>query len=438
MAVELFFIVLVTIFFNMCRCCQNGTMIYSSGKRYSTNVTQCIYPSNEQEIINLINIAQQSNSSIRATGKSHSRSAANMMMQKQNTKDLIMINMSEYMNNIIEFNQNEKTLTFEAGLSIYGVVSELEQYNLSLYNKGLEPLYTNFVGSMMTGSHGMGSMKNSGGTIASNVVNLRMILANGTIINANNTFNKDIFDATRISFGSFGIITQITVKSKPIFYVTSYPRIDIYGINNTEIVTNLVINNLTTFVNDNDYILTSFYVFEQRFQFAFKNIFNDSNPSNKSCWLPDSTPICTDIYYKALNPDPINSWDATRPWRNIGEAVMYIDAELWQDAFIGVSDWIFQQKKHKTKLWVDAETYYNDNEDNIGEIEFNIRFVGEDDIWLSPAFNRTVVQIGFHFHHIEWEQQDKWTNAIREYLQNTFGLVTYHWGKQIMATYCDL
>ena len=57
------------------------------------------------------------------------KSSVNMMEMRDGP--LFMLNMSEFMNNIIEFNQDKQTLTFEAGASLYDVTTALESYNRS-------------------------------------------------------------------------------------------------------------------------------------------------------------------------------------------------------------------------------------------------------------------------------------------------------------------
>eukprot|EP01084_Bolivina_argentea_P165409 287372_1 len=435
---------------------ENGSMIYSSGGRYSTNLTECIYPSSEQEIIDLINMVQQTNSSIRATGKSHSRSGVNMMEENvEINKQLFMINMSVNMNNIIELNLDENFMTFEAGLSLFQVFEYLESYNLTLPNWGGGPLIANFVGNIITGSHGMGTLKNPVGTVATNVIGLKMITSNGTIIEANNTFNKHIFDAVRISFGALGIITQITVRTVPIFYGTKYSETRIENVNDIQVIKQYIEKNITHFVTFYDNFFNQYSFFGNFIRNAFKIIKNDTNKTERKCWNQNEemesesmnndnnvyvdVMECTDIYYKTFHSLPsVASWDKTAPISQPIEYEMFVGAQLWKDALIGVFEWIFTQKNDKTDLWIETEIFYNKTE-NDGDITMEWRFVGMDNIWLSPSYNSDIFQIGMHFRG-EYSLYiiDKWTFGIHKYLQNNFGPVRYHWGKQSLSNYCDL
>eukprot|EP01084_Bolivina_argentea_P196890 337500_1 len=438
-----FLLAIIQILSRMTNSCQNGSMIYSSGKRYSTNVTECMYPSNEEEIIELINMARETRSSLRATGKSHSKSGVNMMEPK-NGKNVFMINMSVNMNNIIELNKNENKMTFEAGLSLYEVLTYLETHNLTLKYFGRSPLETNFVGCMITGTHGMGSKKNPVPTIASNVINLRMITSNGTIIEANNSLNKDIFDAARISFGALGIITQITVQTQPMLYASMYSNSRFNDVNNIQIAQQIIENNITHFVTDYDITYGRYSIFQQFIRSDYKVIINDTNTINIKCW-PDNavndnteTIQCTDIFYKVVTPYSLLNFDQTSPINSAIEYEMLIDADLWKEALIGVFEWIFEQQNDRTNLWIDSEKFYNQTNDYY-DIRINWRFVGMDNIWLSPSYNRSVFQIGMQFlGENSLIINDKWTFGIHKYLKDNFSPVSYHWGKQSLSKYCDL
>eukprot|EP01084_Bolivina_argentea_P239535 402596_1 len=148
------------------------------------------------------------------------------------------------------------------------------------------------------------------GTLASNIINLRLILSNGTIINANNTFNKQIFDASRISFGVLGIISEVTIKAKPISYMTRYEDLMINGQNNLSLMIDTIYNHSYLYYNlsGSD---SGFAIFGQTFHASrYMNIdFNDDDADiyNYSCWgeASDIKP-CTDVYYKAKEEPNFN------------------------------------------------------------------------------------------------------------------------------------
>eukprot|EP01084_Bolivina_argentea_P107334 191905_1 len=283
---NLIVLIMVILFeFDATAACQsfenNQNMIYSSGNRYSTHITHCSFPSNENEVIEAVSIARDTNGTIRATGKSHSKSGVNMM-EEHVGKNLFMINMSESMNNIIEINQNANTITFEAGVSVYQLLSTLESYNLTLKYWAGGPQTSNFVGNFITGTHGMGTYKNPSPVVATNILSLKMVIANGSVIEASDTVNKDIFDAARVSFGALGIITEITALTQPIFTGTAYSG-SAWNINNIEMAKEIIENNVTYNLNHYDSSYHRYFILSQYLDVGFKHIMNDTNISSQSC-----------------------------------------------------------------------------------------------------------------------------------------------------------
>eukprot|EP01084_Bolivina_argentea_P149242 260732_1 len=434
-------LLILTIVHDVTNSCQNGTMYYSSTGRYLTNVTQCVYPSNEQEIISLIQMSAESGASVRAIGRSHSYSGASMMDKGTTKRDLFLINMSVHMNNIIEINEEENTMTFEGGCSIYQVVTALSNYNLTIPDYGGPP-GLNFIGAMMTGTHTKASQRKPHKTLASNVIHLRMVISNGTVIEANNTFNKDIFNAARISFGSLGIITQIKVHLIPMYYATYYPSIVLNNMDNINTIKQTIEQNVSDILNNYDSVYGGLRLFNELMSFSVrKNVIDYSNKSdpnvyNNTCWNLGGLP-CTDLHYKAWYGAP--NWNIPRYLPLINE--FFISEHIWMDALKGVIEWIYQQKY--SQLWNDTyDTYLIDNNN---DIRITIRWVGHDDIWLSPSYHGNVMQItlesNLRLNSDVYDANniyDRWLNGIHKYLKDNFSPVTYHWGKMSLSTVCDL
>eukprot|EP01084_Bolivina_argentea_P104541 187179_1 len=437
-------LLLVSIVLNYCLACRdNSSTLYNRNARYSTNVTFCLYPSNESEIIDIIHYAQNMSTyndvTVRAIGKSYAFSAIGMMEAKAHQNSIqIMLNLTENMRDLIDINEEEMKATFQAGISVNSLAVELQSYGYGIPHYG-GPGSVNFIGSAMTGTHGQGTGINPVGTMASNIAQLRLVTANGSIIIANNTHNKDIFDAARISFGCLGIITEFTVQLIPTFNATKYPNKVYLNMNNLSVMVDTFINEMVPAMYNYSHMYTNMDIFGQRGNVYFCDNVTTSNKNvpvyNRTCYEYGAP--CTDIYFKAVfwNPDNEAGWGRNQ------EAELFVDESVFVDAWIDVMEWIYAQQY--TKLWNDTYNAWIDSgSSSMNQIRILTRFVGADDIWLSPSYNRTVVKIGLFFdgnstHRSDDILFDKWLTGIHKVLQDNY-TPTYHWGKQSLSTYCDL
>lgn len=58
------------------------------------------------------------------------------------------------------------------------------------------------------------------GWAADNVVEFEVVLANGDIVKATNSTNRDLFDSLKGGGGIFGIVTAYTAYARPVGYTT--------------------------------------------------------------------------------------------------------------------------------------------------------------------------------------------------------------------------
>ncbi|KAI1402468.1 gluconolactone oxidase [Hypoxylon fuscum] len=115
----------------------------------------------------------------------------------------------------MEIDTKSHTAKFGAGWDLIDLIPRLRNDSLSVANLGTERVQ-NFVGAFTTGTHGTGQ---NFGNLATQVIGFRVVYANGTIAVVNGTENKDKLDAFRISLGSLGIITEVTIQAQPLTYL---------------------------------------------------------------------------------------------------------------------------------------------------------------------------------------------------------------------------
>jgi FAD-linked oxidoreductase len=104
--------------------------------------------------------------------------------------------------------RDRKRVTIGAGTRIGDVGRALKEIGLSLTNQG--DIDTQAVaGAFTTGTHGTGSTL---GCLASQIVGMRMVQANGEVLIVDET-HPDLLQAAQISVGTLGVISAITLQT---------------------------------------------------------------------------------------------------------------------------------------------------------------------------------------------------------------------------------
>lgn len=112
------------------------------------------------------------------------------------------------LNKIIAFNEREKTITVQAGVTWYDVQKYIDPHNLSV--KTMQS-YNNFSigGSISVNAHGRDLAY---GSVINGIKSIQIMLADGTIVTADRKHNSYLFNAAIGGYGLLGIITQATIE----------------------------------------------------------------------------------------------------------------------------------------------------------------------------------------------------------------------------------
>lgn len=105
------------------------------------------------------------------------------------------------------------TATVEAGLPLCDFNDVLAGHGLALANMGDIAVQT-VAGAVQTGTHGTG--RDSGG-LASQVVGLEMVLADGSVVECSADREPELFHSARVGLGAFGVVTALTMAVRPAF-----------------------------------------------------------------------------------------------------------------------------------------------------------------------------------------------------------------------------
>jgi xylitol oxidase len=166
---------------------------------YST--ANVVYPSTVQEVQSII----QKTTDLRLLGTRHCfNRIADSKHELISTKNL---------NKILSLDTSAKTVTVEAGIKYGELAPYLHEKGFALHNLASLP-HISVGGACSTGTHGSG-VNNS--NLSSQVKELEMVIADGTVINFSREKDKEHFGGTVVSLGALGAITKITLDLQPTF-----------------------------------------------------------------------------------------------------------------------------------------------------------------------------------------------------------------------------
>lgn len=122
------------------------------------------------------------------------------------TEQALQIDMRSF-DSIVKFSQSDKEITVQTGITWRKIQEFIDPYNLSVK---IMQTYANFTvgGSLSVNVHGryIGH-----GPIISSVKNIKIVLANGELLTASPTENKEIFYGAIGGYGGLGVITEATL-----------------------------------------------------------------------------------------------------------------------------------------------------------------------------------------------------------------------------------
>jgi len=162
-------------------------------------------PGTEADLIALLK--QHAAHTVRVVGTGHS------FMPLCATDELLIS--LDNLQGLIHASPLDGTATFWAGTKLHAVGDPLWQQGLALANMG-DIDRQSLAGAISTGTHGTGPTL---GSLSTQVVGLRLVTAQGEVIDCSPTQEAAIFNAAQLSLGALGIITQVTLRCLPAYHL---------------------------------------------------------------------------------------------------------------------------------------------------------------------------------------------------------------------------
>jgi alditol oxidase len=267
------------------------------------------------------------------------------------------------------------TVTVPSGMSYTELTAGLHQAGFALANMASIPQIS-IAGACATGTHGSGDGL---GVLATSVAAMQLVISNGDLLELRRDLDRDTFDGTVVALGALGIVTQLTLDIEPAYEVSqhvylSVPLEELQGRFDDVFSAGYSVSAFTNWYDGEARVWV-----KRRVDQPVVELTVGSNAQHKVHPVP-GTPAewCTEQlgvvgpWHKRL---PHFRPDSTAQGGN----------ELQSEVFLprNVADQAITTLREISSLFVPALL--------ISEI----RTVGADDLWLSPAHHRD--SVAFHF-----------------------------------------
>lgn len=160
-------------------------------------------PGSEDELAAMVSTATRQGLNVRCAGSGHSFTPVVA------TSGLLLS--LEKLAGLRHVDHGRRQVTVAAGTRIHDVGQALKKIGLSLANQGDIDSQA-LAGALLTGTHGTGITL---GNLASQVVGMRLVQPDGSILEVSNARDPDLVRACRVSLGLLGVVSSITLQAMP-------------------------------------------------------------------------------------------------------------------------------------------------------------------------------------------------------------------------------
>jgi L-gulono-1,4-lactone dehydrogenase len=333
--------------------------------------------------------------------------------------DGLQIGLDDY-GRVLDVDLEHGLVVAEAGVKLSFLNEVLAVRCLGLENLG-DIAYQTIAGAISTGTHGTGV---GFGGLATQVVGLDLVTADGTVVSCGPSQEPEIFQAARVSLGALGVLSTVTLQCVPAFNLHAVEE---------PMALSHVLTHIDTYVAGNDHF-EFFWLPHTDWAFTKRNNRTDRPVGGRGrfgyfrdqilmenvgfgalCRAGQMRPSMIPRLNRRLSQLPAGRADyVERSYRvfasprhvHFYEMEYSIPIDRVGDALARVTEWV-----HRTGLSVNFPV--------------EVRFVAADDIPLSTATARTSAFIAVHVYRgMPYEQYFRAVEAIMDPLGGR-----PHWGK---------
>ncbi|WP_420491898.1 FAD-binding oxidoreductase [Neobacillus niacini] len=187
-----------------------------------------IFTKTEQEIASILEYANTNNHSVAVMGGGTKRGYGGLLEKAD-----ILLSLAHY-TGIVEHNPGDMTLTVKSGTPFNEIQTYLRQFKQKIPLDPFFPEHATIGGIISTNDSGPKRLGN--GSARDNVIGLRMVYPDGTLIRSGGKVVKNVagYDMNKLfigAMGTLGVVSEVTVKLRPVakyesVLLVSFPEIN--------------------------------------------------------------------------------------------------------------------------------------------------------------------------------------------------------------------
>ncbi|MBH0097784.1 FAD-binding protein [Salinibacterium sp. NSLL150] len=299
------------------------------------------------------------------------------------------------------------TVSVAGGTSFGILINELEKHGFALHNTGSLP-HISVAGATATGTHGSGD---GNGILSTAIAAVELVTADGSLVTVDRT--SEHLPALAVGLGAFGIITRVTLDIEPSYRV----RQDVYRFAPWE-----------TVLEQLDDVMASAYSVSLLADFASPTVMqiwlktrlaDGMEPEVASTlfggvWYDDSDELSPEnVNQRASVPGP---WSERMPHFRLDGQPSNGGDELQSEYYVA--------REHGVEALEVLRTLGTQISPHL--LISEIRTAAADSLWMSPAYERDVLCIGF-----TWAKHPAEVAALLPVIEQALAPFAprQHWGK---------
>jgi L-gulono-1,4-lactone dehydrogenase len=383
-----------------------------AGTESATGV-EILRPASVDEVAALVKTAAEQGKQLKAVGSGHSFTGCSVPEQ-------VMVRL-DGLSSITNADQASGRVTLGAGTGLAKLNAGLASFDLAMANLGDIDKQT-ISGAISTGTHGTGAKL---GGLATQVVGIELVTADGSVLNCSAEENPDVFDAARVSVGALGVITALTLQTVPAYLLRAQEM---------PLPLGDVLTGFDELADGNDHF--EFYWFPHT-DVALTKRNNrvaagvGASPVGKvRGWVDDE--LISNRVFELTNRLSVRRPALVPRINQLASRVLsareYVDTSY--KVFCSERNVVFRESEYAVprEHVVEVVRQLRDWIDRSGErlpFPIEVRVAAADDIWLSTAYGRDTGYIAIHQYHRL--AHDKYFDSF-EQIVGAFG-GRPHWGK---------
>ncbi len=388
----------------------------------STTPAVTAHPASTAEVVEAVTAAAERGLRVKAVGSGHSFTPVA-------ATDGVLLHLDR-LTGIVAADTTTGLVTVRAGTPLHQLTRTLWALGLALENQGDIDRQT-VSGALATGTHGTGARFPG---LAAAVRSLRIVLADGRVVDCDEHDDPDLLEAARIGLGAFGVVTEITLQCVPAFLLHAREEPGTLA---------ATLARLDELVDGTDHV--EFYWFPHTERVLLKR--NTRLPADAPvdplprwrAWLDDDL-LSNTVFER------INRVAAARPTLipriNAISGRVLSAREFTMPAyavFASRRDVVFREMEYavpRESLHEVLAGLQRITEDPAVRTPFpvEVRFAAADDMWLSTAHGRDTAYVAIHqYHRLDHR---RYFDAFESVARSVDGRP--HWGKLHGRTVDDL